>query len=41
MKKRIVEFQDSKNVTLISKSKLKHLKGGEVVGDARGRPKVN
>ncbi|MEO1516244.1 MAG: hypothetical protein AAFV95_14575 [Bacteroidota bacterium] len=41
MKKKIAEFQDSKAVTLVCDSQLKHLKGGEVNGHARARAKVS
>jgi len=40
MKKTIKSLQGLKQVLLISQSKLKHLKGGEVVADGRTRAKV-
>ncbi len=40
MKKNIKELQELKQVILICKSKLKHLKGGEIIGNARPKARV-
>jgi len=40
MKKKIKSLQELKQVNLISQSKLKHLKGGGVIGAAKGKTKV-
>ena len=41
MKKTIAEIQSSNAAVLINPSKWRHLKGGEVIADARTRPRVN
>lgn len=41
MKKKIAKIKNSKNVSLISKSKLKFLKGGENVKGASRKPKID
>ena len=41
MKKKIKEFQSLKNVNVICKSKLKHLKGGERVKGANSSSEVD